>query len=120
MEKLRQAIASRIPPLTDADWDSMDAASWDRLESAWGNQAERKTKEGVDYEEMAKNARQAAAQVEAITQRAKQLRGNPQAYAILDKLLLMTLAAAVKGERVVYDMDKFEEALLTMRTRPAN
>src|SRR5262249_39560954 len=44
LDRLRQAIAARIPPLTDADRAAMDAAAWDWLEGFWDSHAKDKAR----------------------------------------------------------------------------
>jgi hypothetical protein len=91
-ERLRQAIAARIPPLTDADRDAMDAAAWDGLEGFWDDLAKRKAYHSSDTHERAKEERRKATELEAFVLQAKRLRGNPKAFNALNRLLGMSLS----------------------------
>jgi len=40
LDRLRQAIAARIPPVTDAERETMKAAAWERLEQFWSGEVQ--------------------------------------------------------------------------------
>src|SRR5215831_15636388 len=40
LDRLRQAIAARILPMTDAEREAMKVAAWERLEQHWGGEVE--------------------------------------------------------------------------------
>jgi hypothetical protein len=97
LDRLRQEIAARIPPLTDADRAAMEAAAWDSLESMWHGRAKSKAREASSWMETVKRARLAANESEATALQAKRLRGNPKAYNPLNMLLGVTLAGDIRG-----------------------
>jgi hypothetical protein len=104
LDRLRQAIAARIPPATDADRQAMDAAAWDQLESFWDRQAKSKARAASDHiqfgKQMAKRDMHAATEAEVMTLKAKRLRGNRRAYEALQRLLGHTLAADIRGSQL--------------------
>jgi hypothetical protein len=97
LDRLRQAIAARIPPITDVDRAAVDAARWDSLEGMWDDHAKSKARQASKWMESVKQDRRAADVAETITLHAKSLRGNPKAYDVLNRLLGLTLASAVIG-----------------------
>jgi hypothetical protein len=107
LDRLRQAIAARIPPLTDADRAAMTAAQWDRLEGGWHDQAKSKARESSRLNEEAKETRREATEAEATALQAKRLRGNPKAYSALNLLLGVTLLGAI-GTKII-DGDEVAE-----------
>jgi hypothetical protein len=92
LDRLRQAIAARIPPLTDADRVAMEAAAWNWLEGFWDRHAKDKAYQSSRTHEEAKQERREATELEAIALQAKRLRGNSKAYNALDLLLGMSLS----------------------------
>jgi hypothetical protein len=56
INRLRQAIAERIPPVTDAEREAMKVAAWEELEQYWGGEIEHQTKriEQVDEDAVVK------------------------------------------------------------------
>jgi hypothetical protein len=98
LDRLRQAIAARIPPLTDADRAAMAAWEWDRLEGGWDHHAKSKARESSHWNEVAKKTRREATEAEATTLQAKRLRGNPKAFDALSMLLGLTLCGDAMGK----------------------
>jgi hypothetical protein len=103
LDRLRQAIAARIPLLTDADRAAMAAAAWDLLEGGWDGHAKSKALESSGWNETAKEVRREATKAEATALQARRLRGNPEAYQALNMLLLVTLGAAAMGRTTKHD-----------------
>jgi hypothetical protein len=91
LDRLRQAVAARVPPPTDADRASLDAWEWDRLESTWTGRAQSKARESSKWNETAKRVRREAVEAEANALQARRLRGNAQAYSALNLLLGVSL-----------------------------
>jgi len=106
LDRLREAIAGRIPPPTDADRALLTAWEWDRLEGMWDGHAQGKARESSRWNELAKQIRREATEAEAMTLRAKKLRGKPGAYDPLNWLLGLTLAATAMGRPANYDENK--------------
>jgi len=104
LDRLRQAIAARIPPLTDADREAMDAAEWDWLEDLWDKHAKDKAYESSRTHEEAKEERREAIELEARALQAKRLRGNSKAYNALNLLLGMSLSPV--RSRVDHETEK--------------
>jgi hypothetical protein len=96
-DRLRQAIAERIPPLTDADREAMDAAARQWLEAGWSNRAEHKARESSVWNEIAKQTRREAIRAEALALKVRQSRGDPQAFHALNMLLGRVLAHDAMG-----------------------
>jgi hypothetical protein len=107
LDRLRQAIAARIPPLTDADREAMDSAAWDRLEGMWDEHAKdkayRSSRVIEDAKQEARRLRREATEAEVTTLQVKSLRGNWEAYSGLNGLLGVTLAAEAFGKTVDHD-----------------
>jgi hypothetical protein len=102
LDRLRQAIAARIPPLTDADRAAMDAAAWDWLEGFWDRHAKDKAYQSSRTHEEAKQERRRATELEARALQAKRLRGHPKAWDALYWLLGMSLVRS----RVDHEAEK--------------
>jgi hypothetical protein len=109
LDRLRQVIAARIPPLDDADRQFLEIVAWVFLEEQWGNRAKSKARDSSHWNELAKQERREATEAEAMALQVKSLRGNPEAYRALNNLLGHKLAADVSGKRV--DHDKVEQKL---------
>jgi hypothetical protein len=109
LDRIRQAIAARIPPFTDADWQVLEAAAWDSLEDGWDNHGKEKARDSSYWNELAKRLRREATEAEATTLQVKRLRGNPGAFDALRMLLGHKLCADAMGRRV--DHDKIEQQL---------
>lgn len=96
VERLRQAIAVRVPVVTDAERAAMNAAAWDQLEGMWDDHAKSRARRAVDEikfaQREAKQHMRESIESEAITRQAKRLRGNAKAYDALNMLLGMTLS----------------------------
>jgi hypothetical protein len=107
--RIRQAIAARVPPLTDADWQVLEAARWDFLEDGWNNHANKKAHESSHWNEVAKHTRREATEAELAALQVKRLRGNPRAFRAISNLLGHKLAADAFGRRI--DHDKIEQQL---------
>jgi hypothetical protein len=118
LDRLRRAIAARIPPLTDADREAMAAAAWDRLEAQWDDFAKRKARASSSWNEIAKQHRREATEAEVITLQAKSLRGDEGAFEALNNLLGFTLGEAAMGKRANHDAIK--ERLKDEVSRAAN
>jgi hypothetical protein len=88
MERLRQAIAERIPPLTDDDRAAMDTAAWNHLEGGWGELGETRIKEAQDSEKEAVALRHSAAAAKALLAVVERARaaGDWEAYHALNLL----------------------------------
>jgi hypothetical protein len=97
LDRLHQAIAARIPPLTDADRAAMEAAAWNSMQSMWEDHAKSKAFHSFDWNETAKQCMREAIKAEANALQAKTLRGNPKAFDALNRLLGLTLGAAAMG-----------------------
>jgi hypothetical protein len=76
---------------------------WDSLERFWDEHAKSKAQQSSMWNEQAKQDRRAATEAEATYLQAKRLRGNPEAYDVLNRLLGVMLAADVMGKRIDYD-----------------
>jgi hypothetical protein len=109
LDRLRQAIAARIPPLTDADRATIEAAAWDRLEAQWDGHAKKTARESSEWNETAKWYRREATEAEVATLQVKRLRGKPQAYEPLNMLLGLRLRGAAMGGRA--DHEKIAQQL---------
>jgi hypothetical protein len=108
LDRLRQAIAARIPPITDADRAAMDAAAWDWLEGFWDRHAKDKARAAVrtieEAREWAKEEQREAVEAELRTRQAQRLRGDWKAYDALNRLLGMALSPA--RSRVDHEEEK--------------
>jgi hypothetical protein len=66
MDRLREDIAARIPPLTDEDSKAIDAAAWQQLEAWWNDLAKRRIERAQDSEKEAVALRRDAAKARAM------------------------------------------------------
>jgi hypothetical protein len=103
LDRLRQTIAARIPPLTEADRVAIDAEAWNRLEAMWDDYAKAKARESSKWNEQAKADRREATEAEARLLQTKRLRGNWEAFEALNQLLGVTLTAAAMGKQIDHD-----------------
>jgi hypothetical protein len=85
---LRAAIADRIPPLTDDDRATMDAAAWDQLEGWWGQMRKGRIEDAQYFEKEANALKLDAATTEALLALVKRARvdGDWEAYRTLNSL----------------------------------
>jgi hypothetical protein len=123
LDRLRQAITARIPPLTEADREAMIAAAWDSLEGQWDGFAKMRAQQSSLSIEIAKQERREAIEAEATMLQAKRLRGKPEAFDPLNWLLGLTLCDAAmctdheeKRRQLKDEVDGLESA---SPTRPA-
>jgi hypothetical protein len=100
LDRLREAIAARIPRPTEAE---IDAAAWAWLTTQWDDHAKSKARESSRWNEVAKQRRREANEAEATTLQAKRLHGKPQAFDALDALLGLTLCADAMGKKTDHD-----------------
>jgi hypothetical protein len=91
LDRLRQAIAARIPPVTDAERETMKAAAWDQLEGFYNSRAKHKADTVIRTLELAEDEKREAAVAEAMALQAKRLHGNADAFDPLNLLLGLTL-----------------------------
>jgi hypothetical protein len=98
IDRLRQAIAARIPPLTDDDRTAMDTAAWDQLEGYWGEMGESRIEQAQDSEKEAVALRSDAAMTEALGKLVKQVRadGDMEAWHTLN----MLYGSSILGSRL--------------------
>jgi hypothetical protein len=57
MDRLRQAIAERVPPASEADLAQIDALEWQWLEDGWARVIEREHQRIAEYEELIREHR---------------------------------------------------------------
>jgi hypothetical protein len=97
LDRLRQAIAARIPPLTDAEREAMKAAAWERLEQHWGGEIENQTKWIKESNEVIERHRIKRNIAEALLAEIKSTRGCEAARPLYDQLTLVLCAVNVFG-----------------------
>jgi hypothetical protein len=99
LDRLRQAIAARISPLTDAEREATAAAAWNSLESMWDRHAKDKARAASNWNQIAKQEMREAIEAEVMTLKTKRLRGKPEAFDPLNMLLgLMLCDAAMRTD----------------------
>jgi hypothetical protein len=76
MDRLRQAIAERIPPVLEAELAQLDALEWQWLEDGWARAIERDHRHIADYEERIKKHRANLAEAEPIAVEVRRLRAD--------------------------------------------
>jgi hypothetical protein len=86
MDRLRLAVAVRIPPLTDDDRAVMDSAAWDQLEGWWGDLGESRIKRAQRSEEEAVALRHEAANAILAPLKRARAAGDWEAYRTLRDL----------------------------------
>jgi hypothetical protein len=98
MDRLRQTIAARIPPLTDEDRAAMNAAAWDQLEGWWSGMGESRIEQAQDSEKEAVALRSDAAMTEALGKLVKQVRadGDMEAW----HTLTVVYGSSILGSRL--------------------
>lgn len=97
LDRLRQQIAARIPPLNDTEREALIAWAWENLESGWQGHSDGKTREASKLNELAMQCLREATTSETIALKVKQLQGDEEAYPTLNNLLGVTLAGGAKG-----------------------
>jgi hypothetical protein len=76
LDRLRQAIAARIPPVTDAERETMDHVKWDELEENWAWLRKRDIDEIKRCREQVQKSRATAEKLEAIIAAIKDARAT--------------------------------------------
>jgi hypothetical protein len=118
LDRLRQIIAARIPPLTDADRQALETSAWDFIEENWDDRAKRKARAASQSIEQAKQERREAAKSKAMAEHVKSSRGDKRALEPLNMLLGQILAADAFGRRDIREKAEQEiKALLEKNGR---
>jgi hypothetical protein len=124
MDKLRAAIAERIPPLTDDDRAAMDRTAWDQLEGWWEQMGDDRIERAQNAEKEAVALRQDAATTKALFGLVEQARaqGDWDAYRTLNMLYgssilgsrLRGLRELVEQQVVAIDKDSLKAFLAAL------
>jgi hypothetical protein len=81
MEAIRQAIAKRVPPVSEEEWQFLDTMSWDWLEKNWQSLVDRDEKSIVEAEENIRRLRARIAKAgKPNVELVKQLRASGKKY----------------------------------------
>jgi hypothetical protein len=74
MDRLRQAIAERVPPASEADLAQIDALEWQWLEDGWARVIERDHQRIAEYEELIREHHAKLAEAAPVADEVKRLR----------------------------------------------
>jgi hypothetical protein len=97
LDRLRQAIAERIPPVTDAEREAMKVAAWERLEQHWGGEVEHRNKCIEGWDETIEQDRIKRSIAEGLLSQIKSTRGCEAALPLYNHLTLLLVTVNAFG-----------------------
>ena len=97
LDRLRQAIAARIPLVTEDERAAMKVAAWERLEQHWGGEVEHQNKWIEQSDETTEDHRIKRSIAEGLSSQIKSTRGCEAALPLYNHLTFLLVAVNCVG-----------------------